>query len=229
MQHGHSFQLVNIYFTQIEIQALEENDENVVRKWLAKLDDLIVPENLEIIKLSLWSELNQTQLDSIRKVYDLYDVLKGKYDSEQKILSRIMYTLMMLGHKRYGCYALKKLRREHYDQFDPSCLPESPGADQNRFCICQRLATICIVLPQENRERFIKYFAKQLKINRSTVTTPCEVLVKMLEFNKINYENHKDLLDEAAFKSHLSDDAISKYKNRCEKIRKKNYYMHCMT
>ena len=189
----------------------------MVRKWVVQLDDLIVLESLKIIKLSLRSELSYVQLESIVRVSDLYDALKRVYKNEQKIVARIMYALRMLGHRRYGYYALRKLTKTlHPDQFDTSFLPSS--TDQSEFCLHQYLATLCVVLPQEHNEQFIKHFSKQLEINHSTVKTPCDMLTKMLEFNKINCENYEDLVEEAMIKAHLSDDTIQKCKERCGEI-----------
>ena len=196
----------------------ESSDEDIMRKWLVQLDDLIVPESLEIIKLSLRSELKQVQLESIGSSADLCDALRGVYDDEQKVLARIMYALKVLGHRRYGYYALRKLQQTVTlpTEFDLSCLPTI--VDHDKFCLYQHLATVCRVLPRENYDRFIKHFATQLEINHSTVKTPCEVLVKMLLADKISCENHEELIEEAMIKSHLCDDALKIYQTRCGEI-----------
>ena len=197
-----------------------------MRKWLVQLDDLIVPESLEIIKLSLHSELKQVQLESIKSSADLCNALKEVYDDEQKILSRIMCALKILGHRRYGHYSLRKLQKTitlQQTEFDSSCLPEY--VDRAEFCLYQCLAMVCVVLPQEINERFIKHFAKQLEINPSTVKTPCEVLIKMIQADRISCANHEALIEEAMIKSHLSDEKIKKYKNRFEEICEKIYVL----
>ena len=190
-----------------------------MRKWLVQLDELIVPDSLEIMKLSLRSELKQVQLDGIKSAADLSNALKGVYDDEQKILSRVMYALKILGHRRYGYYALRQLNKAMTIQqieFDSSFLPAS--IDRDEFCLYQCLAIVCVVLPRESNERFIKHFAKQLEINPGTVKTPCEILIKMIQAEKISCKNHENLIEEALIKSHLPDDKIKKYKNKFEEI-----------
>lgn len=210
--------------TQIELGAAKKSDEDVVRKWVVQLDDLIDPESLEIIKLSLRSELKQTQLDNITRSSDLYNALKNSkvYDDEHSILARIMYALMVLSHRRYGHNALRRLGKEQCQSpFKISSLPAR--VDHAKFSMCQCLATACVVLKPENNERFIKHFANQLEINRNTVKTPCEIFVKMLQSDKITSENYHDLIEEAMVKSHLSDEKIEEYQKRCENISKEMY------
>ena len=192
----------------------------MIRDWLAKLPDLIDQGSLEIIKLGLRSELKQVQLDTIRSVTDLYDVLQRVYDDQEKVFARIVYVLTLLGHRRYGKLAIRKLLQRP-PKFNPTnSLPQN--VDLERFFLHQCLATVCRVIPEEGAiiERFIKHVAKLIDVNPKTLKTPCEALVKLLELDRISYENYLDLIEVALIKCGVSESIIKEYLKSCEEISK---------
>ena len=221
--HGHIYRVWRSCLDKY-VQASSDEEKNeledMIRDWLAKLPDLIDQGSLEIIKLGLRSELKQVQLDTIRSVTDLYDVLQRVYDDPEKVFARLVYALTLLGHRRYGKFAIRKLPQRP-PEFNPlTSLPAH--VDPESFFLHQCLATVCRIIPEEGDtiERFIKHVAKLMCVNPSTLKTPCEALIKLLELVKIDQVNHLDLIEEALIKCGVSENTIKEYLTTCDEISK---------
>ena len=158
------------------------------------------------------AELKQDLRDTVKGLSDFYNVLKTKYDNHVA-LSRMIYALEILGHRRYGCRAVRELERLLQckpEPFNPFTDLRS-GIDTHDFCLHQCLAIACRILPEESNKYFKIHFAKILKVNHQTMKTPCEVITKLLEHDKITFDNQLDLVEEAFIKSKLSESKIKEY------------------
>lgn len=172
---------------------------------------------MEILKLSYRSELKQDQLDDATSVCDIYNALKRVYDDERTIVARIVYSLKILGHRRYGWFAIRKLEQEPA----PFSLASLPGSiNHDEFFLYQSLATTCKVIPEEYIQDFVKYFAKQMRINHNTIKSPCEALTKMLDEANIDCSNYVDVIELAMIKCKVPDLVMKEYNDSCNRISK---------
>lgn len=201
-----------------------------------KLDDYIDQESLEIMKLSMRLELSQAELESVRYLSDLFRTLEKHYDNSEVLLARFMYTLKILGHGRYGERAIRGLESLQ-QKLNPFSLDKDlkRGVDFDNFCLHQHLALACSMVPKEGNKCVIRQFARMINVNPSTVSTPCEIVTKLIESRKITVKNQLDLVEEVFIKSKLfSEDQLRKYRENCELISKDEsncvcYAFICMT
>ena len=63
------------------------------------------------MKLSMRSELTQDERDSAKSPSDLARCLQEQYDNPIVLQARFIYILEMLGHRYYGCRAVRKLEK----------------------------------------------------------------------------------------------------------------------
>lgn len=183
-----------------------------MRKWLAMVDNWIDEESLEIVKLGMRAELNQDLRDGVKRPSDLVNALTVHYTIPIAV-SRIIYSLEILGHRRYGYRSIRYLQ-QHLNQkvkpFDPSSDLRA-GVHPQKFCLHQCLAVACQILPEEHKGSFAKHFGKKLSINPKTMKTPCNVITRLLERDEVDFENHIDVIEEAFIKSKLSESKIKRY------------------
>ena len=192
-----------------------------------KIDGYIDEVGVQIMKLSMRLELSQTNIDNANHPSDLYRALADHYSDPGVALARLIYALRILGHRRYGCRAIRELEllEQKPEPFDPSSSVVKQDADLDDFCLHQCLALACQVLPKESYESFINHFSPILNINPKTVNTPCEIVTQLIEKDKISAKNYLDLMEEALIKSRLSDREIKEYMENCNMISKLSGYM----
>lgn len=174
-------------------------------QWVAMVDDYIDKESLDILKLSVGSELNETQCQKIKIASDLYCELAQHYTDPEMRLSRFIYALEKLGHRRYGCRAIRHLEERYRPApFDLAKLK----VDMNKFILLQRLTVLCCTLPKDRYDRFSDHLAKKVLANPKKYNTPWKILRKALKKNLITSENHLDVLEEALIEVELSERQI---------------------
>ena len=193
-------------------------EENVRLQWVAKVDDYIDGESVNILKLSTRSELTQEQREKINCPSDLYRTLANHYTDSEVQLARFIYALRKLGHRRYGYRAVKELGQSNIPI--PFDLTKVSG-DQNDFLLHENLAEFCCMLPQDSHASFITYFAKNLlKVNPFIFKSPYEIITKALESNILTPDNHLNILEEALIKINISESKIKVYIENCQRARK---------
>ena len=198
--------------------------EDDVLNCMIKIDEYIDEGSVEIMKLSMRLELSQSELETAKHPSDLFHGLSKYYDHLEIVVARLMYALKILGHKRYGQRAIREL--EQLPQTPETFHPDTDvkhGTCLENFYLHQCLALACRMVPNgESANRFVTHFANILKINPSTVSTPCEIIIKLIERDKICSKNQLNLLEEAFVKLNLSDSHIRDYTENCKRLCK--YY-----
>ncbi len=190
--------------------------EDEILRWVAKIsDNYIDAASLDILKLSVRRELTQDECDGVESVSDLYHALAKHYTVPIVLLSRLIYALENLGHRRYGHKAVRELSRYSSlppDPFDPTTAKLRLGSTGNDFILLQRLAVLCCMLPETCHSRFISHFAKKkLNANPSIYQTPCDILIKLLLERIITTDNQFDEIEEVLIKVELSESQIKEY------------------
>ena len=194
-------------------------------KWLAKISkDYIDAGSLDILKLSVRSELTQEECDKVRSASDLYHALEKHYTDPKVLLARFIYALEKLGHRRYGHRAVRELSSKHSLPLafaDLTMEKFKPIIDRNEFILLQRLAVLCCMLPEGCHPKFISHFAKKkLNANPSIYQTPCDILTNLLLERIITMDNLFNEVEEALIKVELSESQIKEYFDNYEKIGK---------
>ena len=194
--------------------------EDETLRWVAKIsDNYINAASLDILKLSVRSELTQDECDRIESVSDLYHALAEHYTTPKALLSRLIYALENLGHRRYGHRAVRELSRYSLPPFELSMAKLRSGLTGNDFILLQRLAVLCCMLPESCHSKFISHFAKKkLNANPSIYQSPCKVLTKLLLEHMITKDNLFDEIEEALIKLEISESQIKEYFDNYEKI-----------
>lgn len=130
---------------------------------MAEVDSKFIDEEgLAIMKLSMLSELTQTECESIARPSDLYHALETYYPDKDVQLARYIYALEKLGHRRYGCRAIRALDKQHRPKpFNLDQLPKK--VDQSVFLVHQRLAVLCCMLPKDNYENSLNTSQKSFR------------------------------------------------------------------
>ena len=171
------------------------------------------------MKLSVLSELSETQCDNIVAASDLYNALKKLYTEEEVALARFIYALEKLGHRRYGCRAIRDLE-DHYHPppFDFANLDAK--VDRKDFILHQRLAVLCCMLPEDNYKDFITYFAKKESANPKLFHTPCQILKKVLQSGSIPPHDLINEIEEMLIKTKVSEAAIRELFDNYQRIGK---------
>jgi hypothetical protein len=157
--------------------------EDEILRWVAKIsDNYIDAASLDILKLSVRSELSQDECDRVESVSDLYHALAEHYATPRELLSRLIYALENLGHRRYGHKAVRELSRYSLPTFELTMAKLRSNSTGDDFILLQRLAVLCCMLPESCHSRFISHFAKK-KLNANPniyQTVPCAILTKLL-------------------------------------------------
>ena len=194
--------------------------EDEILRWVAKIsDNYIDAASLDILKLSIRSELTQDECNRIESASDLYHALAKHYTTPTALLSRLIYALENLGHRRYGHKAVRELLRHSLPPFELRTDKLRSGWTKNDFILLQRLAVLCCMLPESCHSRFISHFAKKkLNANPSIYQSPCKVLTKLLLERIITKDNLFDEIEEALIKVELSESQIKEYFDNYEKI-----------
>ena len=186
--------------------------------WVVNVDELLDEESLDIMKLNFQGELTEAQLEKIRHPSDLYHALAAQcYTDTDMQLSRFIYALEKLGHRRYGCRAIRKLE----ERFCPAPLDLAKlKVDMNYFILLQRLTVLCCMLPDECNSKFSAFFAKKADTNPNKYPTPCKIIKKCLKKHIITSENHLDMLEEALIRVGLTENQIQEYFDNFKKVGK---------
>lgn len=196
-----------------------------ILKWVAKISsDYIDAGSLDILKLSVRSELTQEECDRVISASDLYHALAKHYTDPKVLLARFIYALEKLGHRRYGHRAVRELSSNHSlpPAFtDLAKVKFRPAVDRNEFILLQRLAVLCCMLPEGCHPKFTSHFAKKkLNANPSIYQTPCDILTKLLLERVLTTDNLFNEIEEALIKVELSESQIKEYFDNYEKIGK---------
>lgn len=197
-------------------------DENALFKAIhvARIDDLIDDNGLELMKLSMYEELTQNEKDNSKNPSALARHLEKYYDNPQDLQERLIYTLRMLGRRHFGHRAARKLEKLFGSQYHPfdNMVPAKSKIDRRRFLLYQHLVTACRLIPPDSWKGFIHQCAKILKVNERKYKTPCQVLIKLLHENKLTCDNHEDFMEEVMVKAGISESIMDEYENICIKI-----------
>jgi hypothetical protein len=193
-------------------------DEDTLLKLISSIDDLIDDKGLEIMKLSMQSELTQTERDSATSPTDLLHCLKRKYITPTVLYARIAYSLEIVGHRFYGYRAVRKMEKVCTPpRFDVvTQLHSTTNIDE--FFLHQCLAVACRLIPESSWEGFIFHCAEMLNHNRARYSTPCQVITKMLREGVLTTENYEDIVEEALIKAGVSESILHKYHKSYTKI-----------
>ena len=182
------------------------------------IDGDIDENSLEIVKLSMRCELTQDERDSIKDTLSLCNCLLKHYNPTnlEELLSRVIYALEILGHRRYGYRAIRKIEKKcKPPPFDIDGLVE-----KEKFLLHQYLAVACRLIPQSSNRSFIIHCAKELSHNPNKYATPCSIITQLLEQDKLTVKNHKEFMEEALIKADFSELQLNVYHDTCNRISK---------
>ena len=166
------------------------------------------------------SELKQSERDEAKFPSDLaHCLMKSHYHDPSILLARFIYALKILGHRRYGYRAIRRI----YSTIstNPSSLDiefeidEHVGANRKDFLLNQYLATACRLISQKYSKRFILCCAKKLGHNPEKYTTPCEVITKLLDGDLLTLDNHVDFMEEAMITADVPERVLQEYQDVC--------------
>ena len=197
--------------------------EDKTLKWVTKISDIYIDAgSLEILILSMRSELTQNECEGVKTVSDLYHALAKHYSNHIELLSRFVYALENLGHRRYGHRAVRELPSSYSPSpFNLSMAKLSSNKTEDDFILLQRLAVLCCMLPRNCHPKFISPFAKEkLKANPSMYQTPCDILTNLFLKGEITPDNLFDEIEEALIKVEVSESQIKEYFDNYERIGK---------
>ena len=171
------------------------NDDNKVLMWLQVVDNHIDDNSVEIMKLGLQMELTQTKRDNAKRPSDLYHALANHYQDSEVRLSRYVYALERLGHRRHGFRAVRRLNEfsiKRPVQFDPTMCSKPL-----EFNFYQCLVDISVHLDTSCHSRLIAFAAKALLdgANPGLIKSPHELLLKFLQMRVISKDDQKDLVE----------------------------------
>ena len=188
-------------------------------QWVTKVDDYITVESLDIIKLSVQSELTETECNKIKVASDVYHKLEEHYSDPEVLLARFIYALEKLGHRRYGHRAIRELKECYRPSpFDFNKLLAK--TDKNEFILRQRLAVLCCMLPEDYSANFIRHLAKKVKVNPQKYTTPCQILETAIQKTFITPDSHVHEIEEALIQANLPEIKIRELFDNYNKIGK---------
>lgn len=175
-----------------------EGDQNQVLKWVLEVDKHIEKSSMEILKLGLRTELTRAEMEREKCPSDLYHKLKTKYRSPEVLLSRFIYALERLGHRRHGLRAVRKLHVfgiKKPKQFNPADEITDP-AEVRLFNFYQCLVDICRDLEVSHYKRLLTYSTKTFLggVNPKMIKTPCELFTKLLEQKIISEDDQTCLV-----------------------------------
>lgn len=184
---------------------------------MIKVDDYITVESLDIMKLSVRSELTETECDKIKAASDVYRELAKHYTDPEVLLARFIYALEKLGHRRYGYRAIRELK-ECYRPSPFNFTKLSEKTDKNDFILRQRLALLCCMLPEDYSVNFIHHLAKKMQANPQIFKTPCQILKIAVEKSIITPDSHVNEIEEALIQANLPEVKIQELVANYNKI-----------
>ncbi len=161
--------------------------------WLQYVDVQYLSHNtLEIIKFSFRAEISKVELERADCLLELFYLIKNLYNgNETAALSRLVYTLNLVGHQRFGCKSVRKL--EKYGFSKPP--DHNPIWDTRGAQLFQCLAKIACHLSDDEEYRIRCYWARVLGINKESLSmeTILAVLSMIVERRKITEEDQLEL------------------------------------
>lgn len=200
-----------------------------MRTLIGSLDKDIDREGLEIMKLSMRCELRQDQVENATKASELCYHLIEVYERPEVVLTRIIYALEILGHRRYGYRSVRKIENAYtrpLASFDTTMLPER--VNKENFLLRQYLAVACRHISEECSRHFIAICANRLHQNSKIFTTPCAVITKLIEESVVTVDNHEDYMEEIMVEANVSESQLKQYHDICRRISKLHQYSPCL-
>lgn len=191
-----------------------------MRTLIGSLDKDIDREGLEIMKLSMRCELRQDHVENATKASELCYHLMEYYNNAEIVVRRIIYALEILGHRRYGYRAVRKVESVYRPPalFETTMLPER--VNKEHFLLHQYLAVACRHISEECSRHFIAICANRLDQNSKNFATPCAVITKLLEENVVTVDNHEDYMEEVLVEAKVSESQLKQYHDICIRISK---------
>lgn len=176
-------------------------NQNQVFKWVQAVDNHIEKSSIEIMKLGLRTELAQVEMEREKFPSDLYRKLEKKYSRPEVLLSRFIYALEKLGHRRHGFRAVRKLNEFGImkpKQFNPADEIIDPAKVQ-LFNFYQCLVEICRDLEVSYYKRLSTYSTKTflggVNPKLPTCKTPWKLFVNLLDHRIISEDDQTRLLE----------------------------------
>ena len=174
--------------------------EHELRSWLQMVDDHIDKSSLEIMKLGLRGDVKEGELEKAKSPSDLYNILTksrlaNKHDSDI-ILARFVYALEILGHRRHGFRAVRKLKDNSIRK--PTQYSPTGNQDEIReFNFFQCLVQICVHLDNKHYQPLFNYSTKIYLsgINPSNFNKPTQLLTRLLHERIITTEDQNCLVE----------------------------------
>ena len=161
--------------------------------WLQYVDVQYLSHNtLDIIKFSFRAEISKVELERADCLLELFYLIKDIYNgNETAALSRLVYTLNLMGHQRFGYKSVREL--EKYGFSKPP--KHNPLWDTRGAQLFQCLAKIACRLSDDEEFRVRCYWARVLRINKDSpsMKTILAVLSMIVERRKITEENQLEL------------------------------------
>ncbi len=147
---------------------------------------------LELMKFSFRAEIPKPNLEKAHCLLELFYLIKDIYNgNETAALSRLVYTLNLMGHQRFGSKSVRKL--EEYGLSKP---PEhKPIWDTRGAQLFQCLAKIARHLSDDEEYRIRRYWARTLGTNIKSLSmgTIIAVLSQFVEKRTITEEDQLEL------------------------------------
>ena len=194
-------------------------DEDSLHKIMVSIDPLIDDKGFQIMKLSMRSELSQDERDKAKHPSDLIcKSLRKHYHSPEEIVSRIHYSLEILGHRRYGYRAVNKMKEyvQEVTPFDIKSLPRE--IEWREFALHQCLAIVCRLVSSPSEGAFIHRCVKKLGHNPENYETPCDILTELLALDRLTPDNHKAVIEEAMIEAGVSENILKEYHEICYQL-----------
>lgn len=216
-------------FVHLHLPASQALDEDSFRKMIetSGIDDKIDEESLEILKLSMSSQIDLAYIDleeitrPSELCYRLFD--KPRYrDDPEMCLNRLIYALKILGRRRFGYRTIRRFEArhkptKHFDVDSPLITHE----EKKDFLMRQDLALACRHIPKECLEAFVKLCAEELDgANPRTSDSPCKIITRLLQERKLTVENYRDFIEDTLVEAKLSDNEMKLYYDNCNNLSK---------
>lgn len=173
-------------------------NQNQVLKWVQEVDNHIEESSIEIMNLGLQAELKRAEMETVKSASDLYHQIERKYSNSEVLLSRFIYALEKLGHRRHGFRAVKKLDEfgiKKPKQFNPAEIIHPTKVQLFNFYQC--LVEICRDLEVSHYKRLLTYSTKTYLggTNYRLIKTPWKLFATLLERKIISEDDQTCLLE----------------------------------
>ena len=146
--------------------------------------------------MGLHTDLQETELETAHTPSDIYNLLFEKHSLEVS-LSRFIYALEKLGHRRYGFRAVRKSRELSIEKPSPY-VPVGDREKVQKFNFYQCLVEICVHLDHKKYYRRLSAYCASLLLdgaNPYNMETPCQLLIQLLHRDIINKDDQNKLVD----------------------------------